>query len=97
MGKMIWNRLEPELKKQRIVYQVYMTEAAGHACKISRHITEDGKEHTLVVLGGDGTVNEVLNGMLDVSKVTLGYIPIGPAMISQEGCSSQKTRKRRWR
>ena len=34
MGKMIWNRLEPELKKQRIVYQVYMTEIAGHACKI---------------------------------------------------------------
>ena len=31
----------------------------------------------IVVLGGDGTVNEVINGIRIPEKVTLGYIPIG--------------------
>ena len=30
-----------------------------------------------VVLGGDGTLNEVLSGIKSLEKVTLGYIPIG--------------------
>ena len=30
-----------------------------------------------MVLGGDGTVNEVVNGIREPGKVTLGYIPIG--------------------
>lgn len=40
-------------------------------------VTTDGEEHTIVVLGGDGTVNEVLNGITELSKVTMGYIPMG--------------------
>lgn len=31
----------------------------------------------MVVLGGDGTINEVVNGIQDYEKVILGYIPIG--------------------
>lgn len=77
MGEMIWKALEPELKKRRITYKVHMTEKRDHAEKIAEALTSDGREHTLVVLGGDGTVNEVVNGIRDVEKTTLGYIPIG--------------------
>lgn len=76
-GGMIWDILEPELKKRRIGYEVFFTEYERHATEITRQITEDGEEHTLVVLGGDGTVNEVINGIYDCGKVTLGYIPTG--------------------
>lgn len=76
-GGMIWNLVEPELKKRRIDYQVYYTEYARHAIEITAGITADGLEHTLVVVGGDGTVDEVVNGIRDCSKVTLGYIPTG--------------------
>lgn len=32
---------------------------------------------TIVVLGGDGTLNEVINGIRQAEYVTLGYIPTG--------------------
>lgn len=76
-GKLIWNQLCPELKKQRTAYEVFFTEHPGHAEKLVRQITGDGGEHTIVVLGGDGTVNETVNGICDYNKVLLGYIPTG--------------------
>lgn len=77
MGGMIWETIEPELIKKQVDYECFCTDRPGHAAKIVREITSDGQEHTLVVLGGDGTVNEVLDGIVDVSKVLLGYIPTG--------------------
>ena len=32
---------------------------------------------SVIVLGGDGTVNEALQGMDDPGRVTLGYVPTG--------------------
>lgn len=77
MGKLIWDTLEPELKKRRVDYKVYSTEHRKHAEKIAAGLTADGERHRIVVLGGDGTVNEVINGICFPEKVILGYIPIG--------------------
>lgn len=90
LGGMTWNLIEPELKKRQIAYSTYITEKSGHAEKIAREITADGKEHTIVVLGGDGTVNEVLNGMKDPGKITLGYIPIGSSNDFARGLGIRK-------
>ena len=77
LGGMIWRMIEPELKKRRVSYCCHMTKNRNHAQKIAGEITSDGQEHGIVVLGGDGTVNEVVNGIREPGKVTLGYIPIG--------------------
>ena len=77
MGEMTWKMLEPELKKLRISYRVHMTAKRKNAEKIVENLTSDGRERTLVVLGGDGTLNEVVNGIQRPDKITLGYIPIG--------------------
>ena len=76
-GKQIWNQIEPELLKERVDFDVYFTKYQKHAEKLAAEITSDGDEHTLVVLGGDGTINEVVNGIRNLSAVTLGYIPSG--------------------
>lgn len=77
LGGKVWNQLEEILKEREVPYQTVFTKYQRHASRIVREITSDGKEHTIVMLGGDGTVNEILNGITDLSKVTLGYIPIG--------------------
>lgn len=76
-GGLIWNQLKPELKKRQIDCETFYTEYAGHATKIAADVTADGEEHTIVVLGGDGSVSEVLSGIKDCSKIILGYIPTG--------------------
>lgn len=76
-GMMIWRLVEPELKKKRIEYEVIYTKYERHATELVRELTADGEEHTLVVLGGDGTINEVANGVVYPEKLTLGYIPTG--------------------
>lgn len=77
LGYKVWKELEPVIKKRGINYQVFLTKYQRHATTITEKVTSDGKRHTLIILGGDGTVNEVVNGIADPGKVTLGYIPIG--------------------
>lgn len=78
-GRKIWNRLEEELKRQKIPYQAYLTKYRGHAGKLARKLTAKHQEETisLVVVGGDGTANEAVNGIRDFGKVRFGYIPTG--------------------
>lgn len=76
-GGVLWNLLKPELKKRQLDCEIFYTEYEGHATRIAADVTADGEEHTLVVLGGDGSICEVLSGIKDCCKVTLGYIPTG--------------------
>lgn len=76
-GRLVWNRLVPELKRRKVRYRLHETRYRRHARKIAEELTRDQEEHTIVVLGGDGTVNEVVNGICYIDKVTLGYIPLG--------------------
>lgn len=45
----------------------------------TRFIQEYGKDHDMVICsGGDGTLNEVINGILDCGlKLPIGYVPAG--------------------
>lgn len=77
LGQKTWNELEEILKERGVEYQAFFTKYQRHATQIVTDLTSDGEEHTIVALGGDGTVNEVVNGIKDLTKATLGYIPIG--------------------
>lgn len=77
LGLKIWQRIEILLKEWRIPYHVCLTRYPDHATEYVRELTAGNEPATLVVLGGDGTINEVVNGIRDFSRVTLGYIPIG--------------------
>ena len=73
-AKEIWESLEEILIKDGVSYRVHITEYVGHATKIAEDLTADDAYHFLVVAGGDGTINEVLNGIRDLSKVSFGYL-----------------------
>lgn len=55
------------------IFTAYRT----HATELAAEITARTERLTLIAVGGDGTVNEVINGIRDFSRVTLGYIPTG--------------------
>jgi diacylglycerol kinase family enzyme len=55
------------------------TKNTGHATEITRQAVEDGVD-VVVALGGDGTVNEVANGLAG-SKVPLAVLPGGMANV----------------
>lgn len=77
LGREVWGKIERMLDFRKIEYHVYFTKYQRHATKIAAQITSDGEEHTIVALGGDGTIGEVATGLKYPEKVTLGYIPIG--------------------
>ena len=55
------------------------TDSAGHATELARDAVKQGAD-LLLVLGGDGTVNEAVNG-LAFSGVPLGVLPAGTANV----------------
>lgn len=90
LGMKIWEDLRKTLDQRGIEYEVCLTHARNHAYHFTRSLTEDGQEHTIVAMGGDGTVNEVINGIQDYSKVIFGYIPIGSSNDFARGLSLTK-------
>jgi len=57
-------------------YVVYTTEARGHATELARQIVAGGGREILI-LGGDGTVHEVVGGITTKDDVVLGILPAG--------------------
>ncbi len=76
-GMKIWREIEAILLDKNISYQVTFTGRTLNASGIVRKIAEQDKPCTIVILGGDGTVNEAVQGLEGSGHITLGYIPIG--------------------
>ena len=56
---------------------VYKTNHPNHATELAKQACEEGYER-LVIVGGDGTFNECVNGLMHYEKRPLiGYIPAG--------------------
>lgn len=77
-GIRYWWIVKAKLDELKVTYNAAFTQHMGHATEIAEEICNkyEGIKN-IVVLGGDGTVNEVLNGISDFKDVLLGYIPSG--------------------
>lgn len=78
LGKQIWLTVQKQLEEWNIPYSYYYTHYEFHAVKLAKTIctTQEGIKK-IVVIGGDGTMNEVINGISSYEDVLLGYIPSG--------------------
>ena len=63
------------LDKEGLEYVVHSTESRGHAEKMAGELSKEHKE--IIVVGGDGTIHEVINGISNHSDVNLALIPAG--------------------
>lgn len=69
------------IDRSGIDYQLHLTQGRGDATRIASQAIADGCRY-LVAVGGDGTVHEVVNGMMDEQgpidpETVLGVVPAG--------------------
>ena len=77
-GAKVWEKLKDALEKRAVGYEHYLTGQPGDARSIARMLSKNCSEpRVIVVVGGNGTLNEVLDGLALNDMVTLGYIPSG--------------------
>lgn len=68
-------RLEDEVRALSPRVEIWPTTAAGDARRLALQAVSEGRE-IVVAAGGDGTINEVVNGLAG-SNVALGLLPLG--------------------
>jgi len=74
-----WPIISRLLERIGLTFDFNYTEGVGHAMELARIAASDGYRY-LVAVGGDGTVNEVANGILhstNASTTTLGVVSTG--------------------
>lgn len=71
------NKVVRKLKEQFPGIELACTKGLGDATALSRQAVSDGYR-TIIAAGGDGTINEAINGMAG-SQSILGIIPMGTA------------------
>ena len=74
-----WPIINRLLERIGLTFDFNYTEGVGHAMELARIAASDGYRY-LVAVGGDGTVNEVANGILhstNASTTTLGVVSTG--------------------
>ncbi len=78
-GLKIWQeQIEPTLKRENLPYDVHFSKEKGDVTRIAAELChQDGQAISLIVLGGDGTMNEAVQELPPDGSVTLGYIPTG--------------------
>ncbi len=54
-----------------------LTKSSGHATMLTRAIAETGEPVRFYACGGDGTINEIANGIAGFSNAAMTCIPIG--------------------
>jgi YegS/Rv2252/BmrU family lipid kinase len=84
-----WPQIRELAEKHLGVFKSFITTAPGEATQFARLAVSEGAQ-SVVCVGGDGTLNEVINGLIDKAeptnpKVQLGFIPNGT------GCDFRRT------
>ncbi len=80
-GKVVWEQVRQYMDQHGIAYHVNSSHGMGDAKKIAENMVfpenTPPEERVIIVIGGDGTLNEVINGLKNLCSVRIGYIPAG--------------------
>ena len=77
-------RIEGVLNQANLSYRIVRTTHSGHATEAARQALRDGERY-LVAVGGDGTVHEVVNGMVSGGGPTAADAVLG-VVAAGSGC-----------
>ncbi|MDX6290917.1 MAG: hypothetical protein QOH42_2716, partial [Blastocatellia bacterium] len=73
----VWPKFASDLRTHFGPFTVVFTEGVGHGRGLAAEAAQQGAK-LIIACGGDGTISEVANGILDANKETeLGILPGG--------------------
>ena len=72
-GAKLWPRLRDELHAEGAKFDYVLTERPDHATELARQAVADGCRF-IVAVGGDGTIHEVVNGLVVEGQVAEGVV-----------------------
>ena len=75
----LWQEAKTILKENKAECRVHFSSREKSLSDITAEITGDGNRHDLIVIGGDGSMNEIINGIQDFHNTRIGLIPCGSA------------------
>ncbi|MCL2483844.1 MAG: diacylglycerol kinase family lipid kinase [Firmicutes bacterium] len=70
------HKLVDFLTDNKIMFRLFYSHYKGHMGEIARELEKKGEDNVIIV-GGDGSINEVLNGLENPKKIKIGIIPCG--------------------
>src|SRR5699024_1291771 len=67
------------LEKNQISYELHKTVKDGDGVRIAKQLANHPNDSKIIVIGGDGTLNQAVNGVKESNypNTALGYIPGG--------------------
>lgn len=89
-GKSKWDKIESRFKQSGVPYKVHYSSPTNPIEMICGKLTGTGEECNLVVLGGDGTMNAVVNGIRDFEHTKVGFIQTGSGNDLMKGLGFDK-------
>lgn len=69
--------IETFFQNQEELYEICFTNGPGDGRKIAQTFAQTGEDLRIFACGGDGSVFDVLNGVMGYDNVTLGVLPCG--------------------
>lgn len=78
-AQLLFRKIQKDPLYNKANCRSFFTEREGHAEKLARQVVEIHKETitAVIVIGGDGTLHEVVNGMINYPMIPISFIPAG--------------------
>lgn len=74
LGKKVWKKWQAAID---FPYTVFFTEREAHATEIAKNCAESMDDLLIVGVGGDGTIHEIIVGVVGFNNVRVGVISAG--------------------
>jgi YegS/Rv2252/BmrU family lipid kinase len=76
-GLSVWKNVKAKLDRRKIEYREFLLSKNGEARLLARGLSAKNTPVTVVVVGGDGTINNFISGLTSFRNITFGCIPTG--------------------
>ena len=76
-SRRIYEMADTLRKKHELDVQCILTRRQGHAIDLTRQLCNSGEDLRFYACGGDGTVNEVANGIIGYENAAMTCVPVG--------------------